>query len=87
MDILMTLVDFILHVDRHVRYGLGTVNQHGHAVRVRQRDHLPDRIDGAQHVRHMRHRHQPRARADGIIDGSTAPSGASTGTSTSLPER
>ena len=45
----------ILHVDLHVRCRLRAVDQHRHAARVRERDHVLDRIDGAERVRHMHH--------------------------------
>ena len=56
-----------LHVDRHVRDGLRAVDQHARAVAVRHRDHLGRRRDGAERVRDLGERHEPRARAEQLL--------------------
>ena len=47
-----------LHVHRQMGDRLRAVEQHRHAVAVRDPDHLLGRLDHAGDVRHLRHRHQ-----------------------------
>ena len=49
-----------LDVDRHVRDGLGAVDQHERAGRVGHLDHLRDRVDGPERIRHMGERDELR---------------------------
>ena len=49
-----------LDVDRHVRHGLGAIDQDERAGRVGHLDHLADRVDRAQRVRHVGERDQLR---------------------------
>ena len=53
----------VLHVDRQVRRRLRAVDQHRHAARMRERDHLFDRVDAAQRVGDMRRRRRSRVRS------------------------
>ena len=43
----------VLHVDREMHRALAAVDQHGDAAGMRDPDHLLDRHDGAEHVRHV----------------------------------
>ena len=49
-----------LDVDRHVRHGLGAVDEHERAGRVGHLDHLADRVDGAERVRDVGERDELR---------------------------
>ena len=53
-----------LHVDRHVRHRLGAVDQDERTCRVGHLDHLGDRVDRAQRVRHVGERDQLRLEAE-----------------------
>ena len=50
----------LLDVDRHVRHGLGAVDQDQRAGRVGHLDHLPDGVDRAERVRDVGERHELR---------------------------
>ena len=54
----------VLHVDRHVRHALRAIDQHDGAEPVRERGDLLDRVDRAEHVRHLRDGDDLRLRAD-----------------------
>ena len=47
-----------------MRHGLRAIDQHRHAVFMRNRDHFADRRDRAQCVRNMGHRHELRIRVE-----------------------
>ncbi len=53
-----------LHIHRHVRNALGAVNTEQRALRMRHPANLGHRIDGAEHIRHMRHGDQLGAGTD-----------------------
>ena len=47
-----------LHVDGHLRHRLGAIDQRHRAGGARLRDHLHHGVDRAEHVGHVRERHQ-----------------------------
>ena len=54
----------LLDVDRHVRHGLGAVDQHERTGRVGHLDHLADRVDRPERVRDVGERHELRLQAE-----------------------
>ena len=52
-----------LHIDRHARQSLAAIDEHLGALRMRQLDDARDRQKRPGHIRDMRHRDEPRARA------------------------
>ena len=58
----------LAHVDDAVRHGLRAIEQHRHAVALRDRDEVLHRHDRAERVRHVREREQLRARADELFE-------------------
>ena len=54
----------VLDVDRHVRHGLGAVDEDERAGRVGHLDHLADRVDRAQRVRDVGERDELRAETE-----------------------
>ncbi len=45
----------IRYIDGQMRYGLCAINQHFHTMSVRHRHNFFHGIDGAKHIRYMRH--------------------------------
>ena len=58
-----------LHVHRLVGHGLGAIDQHERADRVRAPRHRGHRIDRAERVRHVGDRQQPGAFAEQALEG------------------
>src|ERR1700722_1653378 len=51
-----------LYIHHHVGYGLGAIEKHFRALAMRYLDHLLRRRDGAESIRHLRERNEPRPR-------------------------
>ena len=60
---------YVLHINRHVRNALRSVNKYGSAYRAGLSRELLYRIDGAYRVRLVRHRQQSGSRPDYLVNG------------------
>ena len=56
----------VANVDRQVRNGLGAIEEHGNAGRVRGFDDLPDRVDGSERVRDVGDGEESRPRGQEV---------------------
>ena len=56
-----------LHVDRHMRHGLGAVDQHARAVAMRHLDHLARRSDRAERIGDLGERDDARPRIEQLL--------------------
>ena len=54
----------LLHVHPEMGHALSSIDHHGHPMAVGKAYHLPDRIDGAEHIADMGDAHHPRAVAE-----------------------